>query len=177
MLFNEQKPNFNKKKSIVIYFSRADENYSVGFISKGNTEVIAEYIKDITSSDIFKVERKIDYAKDYQNAIEEAKQEQMANLRPELKEYLDDISEYETIYIGVPVYYGTMPQPMFTELERLNFTGKIVKPFTTHEGSGLGNVVSDLRKICVGATVLEGLAIYGHDVNNAKEIVEEWIKR
>lgn len=92
------------KKSIIIYFSRAFENYSVGYIDKGNTEVIAEYIKDITNADIFKVERLKPYAKDYATCIEEAKEEQKNNERPELKQYLDSIEKYEIVYIGCPIY-------------------------------------------------------------------------
>ena len=68
-----------------------------------------------------------------------------------------------------------MPNPMFTQLEKLSWQGKIVKPFTTHEGSGLGNVVSELKKICKGATVKDGLAIYGHSVYDAKEKVKNWL--
>ena len=164
------------KKSIVIYFSRADENYSVGYIKKGNTEVIAEYISELTNADMFKVERKIPYAKDYNTAIEEAKLEQQNDERPELVNMLDSIDEYETIYIGVPIYWGTMPQPMFTQLEKLNWTGKIVRVFTTHEGSGLGDVLADVKKVCVGANILDNsLAIYGHEVNSSKDKVENWL--
>ena len=163
-------------KSIVIYFSRADENYSVGYINKGNTEVIAEYIRDLTGADLFKVERKIPYAKDYQTCIEEAKLEQNNNERPELVNMLESIDEYDTIYIGSPIYWGTIPQPMFTQLEKLNWNGKTIKIFTTHEGSGLANVVNDVEKICVGAIIKNSLAIYGHDVYNSKEKVEAWIK-
>lgn len=163
-------------KSIVIYFSRADENYGVGVVDKGNTEIVAEYIQEITNADLFKVERKVPYAKDYQTCCDEAKEEQINNERPELISYLESIDDYDVIYIGSPIYCGTMPQPMFTQLEKLNFKGKIVKPFTTHEGSGLGNVVSDLKKICVGADIKDALAIKGTNVKNLKEIVEEWCK-
>lgn len=123
-----------------------------------------------------KVERKVPYAKDYQTCCDEAKEEQINNERPELVNYLESIDDYDVIYIGSPIYCGTMPQPMFTQLEKLNFKGKIVKPFTTHEGSGLGNVVSDLKKICVGADIKDALAIKGTNVKNLKEIVEEWCK-
>ena len=164
-------------KSIVIYFSRADENYSVGVVDKGNTEIVAEYIKEITNADLFKVERKKPYAKDYETCCDEAKIEQLNNERPELVDYLDNIDDYDVIYIGSPVYWGTMPQPMFTQLEKLNFAGKIVKPFTTHEGSGLGNVVSYLEKICAGAKIVDALAIKGTNARNSKEIVEEWCNK
>ena len=166
-------------KSIVIYFSRVDENYFGGamkYITKGNTEVIAEYIKDLTGADLFKVERKIDYAADYKKCIEEAKEEQRKGELPELKNYLDSISDYDVIYIGGPIYWGTLPQPMFTELSRLDFKGKTIMPFSTHEGSGLGSVVRYLKKICVGANVKEGLAIVGSQVNSSKSKVEKWIK-
>lgn len=166
-------------KSLVIYFSRADENYFGGtmrYIDKGNTEVVAEYIRDILGADIFKVERKTPYAKEYMACIKEAKDEQSRGEKPELKNYLDDISGYDVIFIGGPVYWGTLPQPMFTELERLDFSGKTVMPFTTHEGSGLANVPSDIKKICVGANIKQGLAIVGSTVRDSKQKIEKWIK-
>ena len=175
-LFGGNKESYKDKKSLVIYFSRADENYSVGYIDKGNTEVIAEYIRDIVGADLFKVEGIEEYSKDYMTCIEEAKQKQQRNERPELKEYLDDISKYEVIYIGAPIYWGTMPQEMFTQLERLNWEGKTVRVFTTHEGSGLANVPNDVKKICKGAMVLDdSLAIRGGTVNSSRSKVENWI--
>ena len=166
---------FKDKKSIVIFFSRADENYAVGYIEKGNTEVIAEYIQELTNAVLFKVERKTPYAKDYQTCIKEAKEEIDNDERPEIINTLDNIDEYEVIYVGGPIYWGYLPQPMVTVLESLNWEGKIVRPFTTHEGSGLASVPSELKSICNGATITEGLAIQGSTVYNAKNKVENWI--
>ena len=177
-LFGGNKENYKDKKSLVIYFSRADENYfggSMKYIEKGNTEVIAEYIRDIVAADMFKVERKIPYSKDYMTCIEEAKKENNTGARPELVSYLDNINDYEVIYIGGPVYWGVLPAPMVTQLEKLDFTGKIVRPFTTHEGSGLGSVPNQLKKICKGADIKEGLAITGSQVSSAKSKVENWV--
>ena len=162
------------KKSIIIYFSRADENYAVGYIDKGNTEVIAEYIRDITGAEMFKVEPANPYSADYQTCIEEAKDRTRTHNAP-IKEKLPDISEYEVIYIGSPIYWGGMPEELFTALKDIDFNGKIIRPFTTHEGSGLSSVPSQLKNICVGANILEGLAIRGASVNSAKSIVEDWI--
>ena len=170
------KESVKGKKSLVIYFSRADENYAVGNIEKGNTEVIAEYIQELTGADLFKVEPVKPYSKNYKACCDEALEEKRQNARPELKRYLEDISEYEIIYIGSPIYWGTMPMSMFTQLEKLDFTGKIIKIFTTHEGSGLGTVVSDVKKICKGATILDSLAIQGSMVYDAKGRVQDWIK-
>ena len=163
------------KKSLIIYFSRADENYSVGYINKGNTEVIAEYIRDITGGDLFKVEPANPYAKDYNTCIEEAKERQ-ANHDAPIKENVPDISDYEVIYIGAPVYWGDMPEEMVTALKDIDFTGKTVRVFTTHEGSGAGSIPTQVKNVCKGAEVLsDALAIRGSSVANAKNRVEDWV--
>ena len=166
-----------EKKSLIIYFSRADENYFGGemkYIDKGNTEVIAEYIKDFINADIFKVEPLNPYPANYMECIEEAKVRIREHNAP-IKENIPDISQYEVFYIGSPIYWGGMPEEMFTALKGLDFTGKIIRPFTTHEGSGLSGVPRQLTEICEGAEILDGLAILGSQVNNSKTRVEEWI--
>lgn len=176
--YSVKRHDYKDKKSLVIYFSRTDEDYFGGelkYINKGNTEVIAEYIQEITGADLFKVERKIPYSPEYKVCLEESREEIRLNQRPELVKYLDNIDEYEVIYIGGPVYLGVLPSPMVTQLEKLDFTNKIVRPFTTHEGSGLGSVPYQLKKICKGAQLTEGLSIKGSLVNEAKSKVEEWI--
>ena len=161
------------KKSLIIYFSRADENYSVGYIDKGNTEVVAEYVKEITGADMFKVEPLVPYAKDYATCIEEAK-ERVGNAR--IKSTINDISEYEVIYIMTPIYWGTYAPEIETAIKDLDFSNKIIRVITTHEGSGLANVVSDVKRICVNANIdSNGLAILGSSVKSAKEKVEKWI--
>ena len=161
------------KKNLIIYFSRADENYSVGYIDKGNTEIVAEYIRDFTNADMFKVEPLIPYAKDYQTCIKEAKQ-RIGNAP--IKETLKDISKYETIYIMSPIYWGTYAPEMETALKDLDFTGKQIRIVTTHEGSGLANVPKDIKRICRGANVLDdAIAIFGSQAKNAKNIIENWI--
>ena len=165
------------KKSIIIYFSRADENYFGGemkYIDKGNTEVIAEYIRDLTGADIFKVEPVIPYSKKYMECIEEAKVRTREHNAP-IKEKVPDLSSYEVIYVGSPIYWGGMPEELFTALKGLDYNGKIIRPFTTHEGSGLSSVPRQLSEICIGAKILDGLAITGSEVKNSKDKVEIWI--
>ena len=168
--------DYKDKKSLVIYFSRADENYNVGYIDKGNTEVIAEYIKELIHADLFKVERKTPYAKDYMTCIKEAQDEANAGIRPELKETLNDISNYDVIYIGSPVYWGGMPIPLIAQLEQLDFTGKTVRVFVTHEGSGLSNIPSQVKEYCKGANVLnDAIAIQGSRVKQSRDKIEVWL--
>jgi flavodoxin len=166
-----------KMSDLVIYFSRTGENYFGGelkTLEKGNTEVIAEYINEFTGADLFKVEPEIDYPSDYMECIDIAKKEQQDNARPELKESLTDISDYDRIFIGFPNWWGTLPMPMFSQLEQLDFTGKIVKPFVTHEGSGFGASQKDLKKLCSGAEIKKGLSIAGGKVYDVSEIVRHW---
>lgn len=176
-LFNRTQENYKDKPSIIIYFSRADENYfggSMRYIDKGNTEVIAEYIQDIVGADIFKVEPETPYSADYMQCIEEAKVRTRSHNAP-IKEPVPDITPYEVIYVGVPVYWGGMPEEMFTALKGLDYTGKIIRPFVTHEGSGLSSIPSQLKQICAGSTVTPGIAITGSAVNSAKSEIENWI--
>ena len=161
------------KKSLIIYFSRADENYSVGYIDKGNTEIIADFVKEITGADVFKVEPLVPYAKDYETCIREAK-ERVGNAP--VKEMVSDISEYEVIYVMTPIYWGTYAPELETVLKGLDFTDKIIRVVTTHEGSGLGSVVEDIKRICKGANVLnDAIAIRGSDCKNARLRIENWV--
>lgn len=172
-LFGGKKESYKDKKSLVIYFSRADENYSVGFIDKGNTEYIAEYVQEITNADLFKVEPLVPYAKDYNTCIEEAKH-RVGNAP--IKNKIDDVSEYEVIYIMSPIYWGTYAPEMETALKDIDFTGKTIRIVTTHEGSGLASVPSDVKRICKGANVLDdAIAIRGADCKNARSKVENWV--
>lgn len=166
-------------KSLVIYFSRPGNNWAVGYIEKGNTEVIAEYIGQFTGANLFKCDPIKPYSEDYTKCTEEAMAYKRQNARPELKKYLDDISDYDVVYIGGPIYWGELPFEVYTQLDRLNFKGKTVKPFATHEGSGLGSVESVLKSKCVGATVKKGLAIQGSSVNSefAKKQVKNWVEQ
>ena len=165
-------------KSLVIYYSRAGQNYVNGDIVDlpvGNTEIVVDYIKELTGADTFKVETVEDYPADYMETTEVAQEEQDNDARPELKEELTDISEYDVIYIASPNWWGTLPMPMFTQLEQLDFAGKVVKPFVTHEGSGFGSSQKDLAKLCQGAEIRGGLSIPGASVYDAKNTVKVWI--
>ncbi len=160
-------------KSLIIYFSRADENYAVGYIEKGNTEIIAEFVQELTGADMFKVEPEVPYAKDYNTCIKEAKQ-RIGNAP--IKEKLSDISAYDTIFIMSPIYWGTYAPEVETALEGLDFSGKKIRVICTHEGSGLSGMPSDVKKMCKGASVdSNGLAIIGSRAKDSRKVVEGWL--
>lgn len=159
-------------KSLIIYFSRADENYAVGYIDKGNTEIVAEFVRELTGADMFKVEPAVPYAKDYNTCIKEAKQ-RIGNAP--IKERLTDISAYDTIFVMSPIYWGTYAPEVETALTGLNFSGKTIRVISTHEGSGLASMVTDVKRMCKGADVKPGLAIVGSQAKNSKQKVAEWL--
>ncbi len=163
---------------LIAYFSRADENYRVGVIEKGNTEIIAEMIAEETGGELFKIERETPYPVSYSECTDEASREQRENARPPLASDLESLDGYDIIFIGYPIWWGSLPMPVFTFLESHDFTGKTVIPFCTHEGSGLSSTVSTIRRE-TGATVLTGLAVRGSVAQNsgdrARKLVTDWL--
>ena len=166
-------------RNLIAFYSRANENYVNGTIKQltvGNTEVAAGIIKEFIDADIFKIEQKQAYSENYKQCVTQAKIDKEQNARPELKTYLDSISEYDTIYLGFPNYCGTMPMAVFTFLEHYDFTGKKIKPFCTNEGSGMGLSEKDLKNLCPKAKVEKGLAIMGNSVDKSADAIEKWLK-
>lgn len=167
-------------KELIVYFSRGDENYVSGRIqhlSIGNTEAAAKLLRDQTGAELFKLEPLAPYSQDYSRCIEEAKADQRRDARPALKGYPDHFEEFDTIYLGYPNYWGTMPMAVFTFLEHFDFSGKTIRPFCTHEGSGLGKSESDIKRLCPTARVEKGLAIHGADARNAGPALNAWRER
>ena len=118
-----------------------------------------------------------EYAKDYSVCTEEAAQEVKSNARPKLTHYLDNIDAYDNVFICGPCWWGTFPMPVFSLLEKLDFSGKKVMALMTHEGSGLGSSERDLRKMCKGATFGNGMAVHGADSAKAEKAVAAWAKK
>lgn len=165
-------------KKLIAFYSRADENYVSGALKQltvGNTEIVAGILKELTDADIFKIEQMQPYAKGYNQCIAQAQEDQKRDARPELKVYPKSLDAYDTIYLGYPNYWSTMPMAVFTFLEHFDFSGKTIKPFCTHEGSGMGRSEKDIKRLCPNAKVEHGLAIYGSGVSRSKKDLERWI--
>lgn len=139
-------------KSIVIYFSRADENYSVGNVEVGNTELLAKEIVRKTGADEFKIEPKAPYPAGYQETVDFATKELENNARPEYNGEID-LSNYDTIFFGYPIWWGDLPMICYTFIENHDFNGKTVIPFNTHEGSGNSGTYEKLKVKIPGATL------------------------
>ena len=164
-------------KSIVVFFSHAGDNYAVGNIKVGNTKIVANYITELTGAEQFEIVTHKYDGMAYKPLCDLAKEEQE---KGELPEYEGDVdlSQYDTVFIGGPVWWGTYPQVMFTFFKKHanDLKGKTVIPFTTHEGSGLADCVEDVKAAFAGANVTKGFSIYGHEVRSNKAKVEKWLK-
>ena len=166
----------NMSKSIVIFFSHAGDNYSVGNIEVGNTKIVADYITEIKGADQFEIVTHKYDGMAYMPLIELAKEEANKGELPPYEGTAPDLSQYDTVFIGGPVWWGTYPQVMFTLFKDINLDGKTVIPFTTHEGSGLASCASDVKKAFPKAKITGEFSIYGHEVRTGKAKVEKWLK-
>lgn len=169
-------------KILVVYFSRKGSNYVSGDIVSlpvGNTAVVAQMIQEKTGADIFEIQTVKAYPEDYHETTDVAREELRTNARPEIVGAVENIDRYDTIILGYPNWWGTMPMAVFTFLEKYDLSGKTILPLCTHEGSGMGRSVRDLKKILPNATVKKGLPIkgtrvYKKDAGLSKE-VEAWL--
>ena len=163
-------------KSIVIFFSHAGDNYSVGIIDTGNTKIVADYISEISGTNQFEIITHKYDGMAYTPLINLAKEEANTGELPPYEGSAPDLSQYDTVFIGGPVWWGTYPQVMFTLFKDINLDGKTVIPFTTHEGSGLASCPNDVKKAFPKAKVTSEFSIYGHEVRTGKAKVEKWLK-
>ena len=169
------------EKSIVIYFSHTGENYSVGFITEGNTAKVAKEIAAQTGAEIWELKEKEPYPEKYTTCIELAKKELEAKARPEFVGEIPDLSEVGTIYLGYPNWWSAAPMIIYSFLDSGQIDGKTVLPFCTHEGSGLGSTAKNLQKAFPGAKVeMNGLSLRGataqKDAAATEQAVDKWLK-
>ncbi|WP_394916439.1 flavodoxin [uncultured Robinsoniella sp.] len=163
---------------LIVFFSRKDENYvneGLKMLETGNTEVAAGIIQELTGANMFKIEPQQAYSKDYNECIAQAQSDQKRNARLELKTYPTSMDSYDVLYLGFPNYWGTMPMAVFTFLEHFDFTGKTIRPFCTHEGSGMGSSIQDIQKLCPGAEVGKELAIRGGNAISSRNDIKKWL--
>ena len=169
------------KKILVLYFSRTGEEYNVGNITKGNTAIVAEMIAKKIDADTFEVKAATPYPDDYQACTEIAKQELESNARPAFAENIGSLAQYDTIFIGYPIWWGSVPRVMMTFLEANDFSGKKIIPFCTHGGSGLAGTEREISEACPKAEVLSGFAISGkiaqNDAAQTESIVVDNLKQ
>ena len=168
------------KKILIAYFSRAGENYNVGTVSKGSTEVIAEMIAKETGGDLFKIEPVNPYPLNYNDTVRIARDEKRNNARPKIKNKVNNLKNYDVIFLGYPIWHSDLPMVFYTFLDENSLSGKTIILFSTHEGSGLADTVNSIEKYTKGNVVRAALSVRGKKVQDSSGKVEievkEWIK-
>ena len=167
-------------KVLIAYFSRAGENYNVGVVEKGSTQILAEMMAEETGYDLFRIETVKEYPVSYDEMLKVSTEEKNSNERPELKTSVDNFDDYDTVLLGYPIWWADMPMAVYNFLESYDFSGKTVYPFDTHAGSGLAGTVGSISQTIPGADVKEGLAVAGTEVQNnpesARAAAVSWLK-
>ena len=166
-----------KAKVLIVFFSHAGENYAVGNIKVGNTKLVADEIQKVTGGDEFEIVADKNYDLPYNELINVAKEETEKGEKPSFKGEIKDIDDYDTVFIGGPIWWGTYPRVMFTFFDKYDLNGKTIILFSTHEGSGLGSVVEDLKALYPNATFKEVFSIYGTETRKDLTNVDKWLKR
>ena len=163
---NTENDNKNTQigKVLVVYFSQS-----------GNTEAVANFIHGAVGGDIVKLETETPYPSDYDELVDYAQEEQRENARPVLSTKIDNIDEYDTIFLGYPNWWGDMPMPIYTFLDEYDLSGKTIAPFITHGGSGLSGTPENIKEEEPNATVTEGLAVNGSNSRNSQSTVNNWL--
>lgn len=179
----------NKTKILIAYFTRADNvkialdidavaSASInikGSSYNGNVAILADYIKEATGGDTFSILATEYYPTNYRDSTNVAKEEQSSDARPELSNHVENMEDYDIIFLGFPNWWGGLPMPVYTFLEEYDFSGKIIIPFASHEGSGLGNGPTEIAEICPDAQIMDGFAARGTEVSSSKADIETWI--
>ena len=170
----------NNHKILVAYFSLKGDTYNIGMVDEGNTQILANFIANYVKSDLYHIIGNNEYPEDHMEIVSQAKKEMKQNLRPKLVNKIENFEQYETIFIGYPIWYKIPPMAVFSFLENFDFSNKNVYLFCTHEGSGQSGTFSLIQKILNKAKVsIDGLVMKGTDTrdSNAKEKVESWLKK
>lgn len=151
-------------RSLVVYFSRS-----------GNTERVAQSIQSQTDADIFEIVPATPYSDDYDTVLDQAQAEQSENARPAIAGRVENIADYDVIYVGYPIWWGDMPMLLYTFFDSYDLSGKTIAPFCTSGGSGLSGTVDAIKELEPNAEVTEGLHIGSGASSGAEQAVSEWL--
>lgn len=157
-------PTETGSKSLVVYFSWS-----------GNTKNVAEAIQMQTNSDIFEIVPEVPYSDDYNTVVDLAQEEQRENVRPAIADSIENIDDYNVIYVGYPNWWGDMPMILYTFFENYDLSGKTIAPFCTSGGSGLSNTVNEIKELEPNAAVTEGLHIGSSSASSPDNAVSNWL--
>ena len=184
----EQAEGAGSSRTLIAYFSIPENENSDGvdaiagasIVVKenevyGNTEYVARIVQETVGGDLFRIETTQEYPLEHDPLVEQVSEEQDASLRPELKNHIENLEQYDRIILGYPNWWGDLPMPVYTFLEEYDFTGKTIIPFVTHGGSGFSNTLSDISQLQPDASVSDNtLSLSRNDVADSEAEIRQW---
>lgn len=182
--------NTDNENILIAYFSvpenvdtdGIDANSGASIVVKnkdvlGNMQYMAMTIQEAIGGELFRIETKKKYPLEHETLVNQAKEEQNEEVRPELATHIENVEQYDIIFLGYPNWWGDMPQPLYTFLEEYDFSGKTIIPFNSHGGSGFSNTIEEIKKLQPNATVKDdGLSISRNDVADSEQEITDWAK-
>lgn len=182
--------NTDNENILIAYFSvpenvdtdGIDANSGASIVVKnkdvlGNMQYMAMTIQEAIGGELFRIETKEKYPLEHETLVNQAKEEQNEEVRPELATHIENVEQYDIIFFGYPNWWGDMPQPLYTFLEEYDFSGKTIIPFNSHGGSGFSNTIEEIKKLQPNATVKDdGLSISRNDVADSEQEITDWAK-
>lgn len=155
-----------------------DAETSASVLSPGNAELIANWIAEETGGDLFSIKTQNKYSSDYDECLNQARKERDNNERPALVGRVNNIDDYDVIFLGFPNWWYTCPMAVFTFVESYDLSGKTIIPFCTHGTGGLSRTIRDLKNILPeNCEVLEPIGVYRPEVKNSKSRVLDWLRK
>ena len=182
--------NTDNENILIAYFSvpenvdtdGIDANSGASIVVKnkdvlGNMQYMAMTIQEAIGGELFRIKKKKKYPLEHETLVNQAKEEQNEEVRPELATHIENVEQYDIIFLGYPNWWGDMPQPLYTFLEEYDFSGKTIIPFNSHGGSGFSNTIEEIKKLQPNATVKDdGLSISRNDVADSEQEITDWAK-
>ncbi len=142
----------------------------------GNTGIVADMIASATGGELFPILTATQYSDNYDDTLDAGQTEKSDGTRPELASHIEDLEDYDTIFLGFPNWWGGMPMAIYSFLDEYDFSGKTIVPFVTSGGSGFSDAISEIESAEPEATVLDGLAIGDGQATGAQDSVSDWLE-
>jgi flavodoxin len=177
-----------QKKPLIVYFTMP-ESGGVDAVSgssrqvvngkvTGNVEFVANCIQKAVGGDLFAIKTVQTYPGAHNQLTEAAQNEQRANARPPLAAHIPNLQNYDTIFIGYPIWWYDLPMPLYSFFDEHNFAGKTIIPFTVHGGSRFSGTVEKIIALEPEAAVSrEGLALSRNDLARSERDIIAWLRR
>ena len=177
-----------QSRSLVVYFSmpettdpnnmteeEANSTVVIDGEVLGNTQYMAQVIQAATEADLFRIEPETPYPTDHDTLVDLAAEEQDNDARPELADTIENLDDYDTIFIGYPIWWSDMPMILYSFFDAHDFDGKTIVPFSTHGGSSFAGTPSTIQRLEPNATILDGLTISRNSIQDAEQEIVAWV--